>query len=206
MNKEDLLLEQWKMAAELHQNEDRLIWQRFSYFVTLTGILISGLGVALTAKTKDDDTQYLLLVVISMFGSVVSLAFSSVFQRAFYYHIHRIRQTAQIEKDLLIDGKQVLTLYQRGVDRKLVEANKIMWQFARHPTGHVIVTLSLLIAISWVITGGYGLYLLLHKPCSITAFILVLVLAFMILASAILVIKLLRLVLWEGRWLTEELS
>jgi len=116
MDKEDLLLEQWKMASELHRHEDRLTWQRFSYFVTLTGILISGLGLVLTQKGVDPTTQEFAMFLISLFGAIVSLTFLLIFRRAYYYHIYRIKQAKAAEEKLLKDGERVLTVYITGLD------------------------------------------------------------------------------------------
>jgi hypothetical protein len=79
--KGQLLFEQWKMASELQRHEDNLLWQRFSYFVTLTGVLVSGLGVVLTNSRH----PYRFLVIISFLGALVSLEFAFVFRRAYLF-------------------------------------------------------------------------------------------------------------------------
>jgi len=45
MDKEQLLLEKWKMASELHRHEDNVTWQKFNYFVTLNAALLTVLAV-----------------------------------------------------------------------------------------------------------------------------------------------------------------
>lgn len=160
MKKKDLLLEQWKMAAELHQREDQLLWQRFSYFVALNGILISGLGAVLTAKNATPNKQHLFLLVVSMFGSIVSLAFSSIFRRAYYYHVYRIDQADKAEEALKIRGERVLTVYIEGIDQKKVKANRFVWCFARPFTGNVVFALTLFIAVVWLSASVCGAGLL----------------------------------------------
>jgi hypothetical protein len=111
MDEKDFLCEQWKMAAELHRHEDNLLWQRFSYFVTLTGILASGLAILLTAdEGKSEiikDYRYLFLAAVSFFGASISLAFTFIFRRAYLYHILRICQAeqAEIRLEKLLDDK-----------------------------------------------------------------------------------------------------
>jgi hypothetical protein len=101
MDKNDFLFEQWKMASELHKHEDNLLWQRFSYFVTLTGILASGLVIFLTADIDiEPKHQYLFLIIVSLFGAIISLAFAFIFKRAYLYHILRVCQAEEAEKRL----------------------------------------------------------------------------------------------------------
>jgi hypothetical protein len=42
--KEDLLLEQWKAAIELHKHEDILSWNKFSYFTTMNATLLGAIA------------------------------------------------------------------------------------------------------------------------------------------------------------------
>jgi hypothetical protein len=109
MDKNGFLFEQWKMASELHKHEDNLLWQRFSYFVTLTGILVSGLAIFFTADKSNiasdinidvSKYQYAFMAAASFFGAIVSLVFASIFKRAYLYHILRICQAEEAEKKL----------------------------------------------------------------------------------------------------------
>ena len=90
MNKEDLLLEQWKMASELHRHEDEHSWQRFQYYITLTGILVSALGVVWTTISISPVNTKVAICIISAFGAVTSLVSALIFKRSFMYHLYRI--------------------------------------------------------------------------------------------------------------------
>jgi len=148
MNKEDLLLEQWKMASELHRHEDELTWQRFSYFVTLTGILASGLGLVWTTSSMSATSFKVISIAISTFGVVISLVWSLIFKRAYMYHLYRAAQAKEAEQALQVNNERVLTLYEKGLkEQKLVRVSI----FARFPTNDLIFFLALFVTLSWII-------------------------------------------------------
>ena len=43
-SREQLLLEQWKLASELHRHQDSLIWNQFNYFTTFNLALFPIIG------------------------------------------------------------------------------------------------------------------------------------------------------------------
>ncbi|MBN1678963.1 MAG: hypothetical protein JW966_01640 [Anaerolineae bacterium] len=191
MEKEDLLLEQWKMASELHRHEDNLIWQRFSYFVALTTFLVSGLSYIL-AKDPSKTGFLFVTLIFSVFGSIISFVFASVFKRAYLYHLHRIKQATEAEEQLQGDNKTILLVYQaldqdeeipnqqefvEKVVQKIVGSfdgkklhpnNRFFWRFAYPKTNDLIFSLSFLMGTLWSIAGVgafLGLVYLLLKYC-----------------------------------------
>jgi hypothetical protein len=146
MNKEDLLLEQWKMASELHRHEDNLTWQRFSYMVTINGVLASAVGIIWSTSTKLFN-QRDAFILISLFGIITSLVFTFILRRAFMYQKYRITQAKQTEKKLLINDKQILNLYEFGLEeQKLIRVSHL----AKFSTNNLISFLSLLFVLFWI--------------------------------------------------------
>jgi len=113
MDKNYLLLEQWKMASELHRHEDRHSWQRFQYYITLTGILVSAIGVIWTAKTIDAEAIKTAFIIISVFGAVTSFVFALIYKRSWVYHKYHIARAKETEEKLKVDDQRVLTLYEK---------------------------------------------------------------------------------------------
>jgi len=118
--KEELLLEEWKLASELHRHEDSLTWQKFNYYITLNGILLSVLCVVWSDFAVNPNNPNLRLVsaVICAFGALVSLVWFAMHKRGQLYQHYRIAQAKEIEKDLKIDGEQVLDLYAKGLNEQ----------------------------------------------------------------------------------------
>lgn len=73
MDRQELLLEQWKTASELHRHEDNLAWQKFNYFITLNGILVSAFGIVLSGSVTNQIDTKIASIAISGFGAFVSL-------------------------------------------------------------------------------------------------------------------------------------
>ncbi|MBN1202304.1 MAG: hypothetical protein JXJ20_10650 [Anaerolineae bacterium] len=155
MKRDDLLLEQWKMSSELHRHEDRLVWQRFNYFVALTGILISGLGLVLTQNNVEAEERKIALFFISLFGLLVSVIFLLMFKRAQYYHHYRITQAKEAEKALQVDGEQVLTVYTEKLTKGAIKANPFCWIFGCISTNNLIFVLTLIVTLCWLLGFGY---------------------------------------------------
>jgi hypothetical protein len=102
MNKEDLLLEQWKTASELHRHMDNLIWQHFQHFVTVNGVLLSALAVIWSGITSSTALKQGALAfastVISTFGLNFSLVWCLIQRRQQLYHRYRCAQAKTTEK------------------------------------------------------------------------------------------------------------
>ena len=147
MNKEDLLLEQWKMASELHRHEDKHSWQRFQYYVTLTGILVSALGVIWGTTSISPGAREVAIRIISIFGAVTSLVSALVFKRSFMYHLYRTAQAKEAEEALRINNERVLTLYEKDLgEQKLIGVSI----FGRISTNDLVFYLTSFMTLFWL--------------------------------------------------------
>jgi hypothetical protein len=162
---EQKILEQWKMAADLHKNEDKLTWQRFSYFVTLTGLLISGLGLVISQNAGESETEEFAFLV-SFFGIIVSGIFVCIFSRSRFYQRYRIAQARTLEAEYWGDSKPTLLIYEKdGIetfieqDRRVGLKNFLFQKSGSHSTHELIIFLSLFVTIVWCAIGGYCVYL-----------------------------------------------
>jgi hypothetical protein len=73
VDREELLLNQLRIASELHRHMDDMVWQRFSYFVTLNGILVSVLVFAWSNNSSSDIRIRLAITGgVAFFGALVS--------------------------------------------------------------------------------------------------------------------------------------
>ena len=148
MNKEDLLLEQWKMASELHRHEDKHSWQRFQYYVTLTGILVSALGVIWGTTSISPAAREIAIRIISIFGAVTSLVSALIFKRSFMYHLYRIAQAREAEEALRINNERVLTLYEKKLgEQKLIRVAI----FGRISTNDLVFYLTIIMTLFWLV-------------------------------------------------------
>jgi hypothetical protein len=162
MDKNDLLLEQLKLAAEMHRSQDDLMWQRFNAFVTLTGILLSGLGIILAADRVSSGNKQIATAIFSFLGFIGSFTFASVLRRVYLYHSHRIGQAAEAEKQLAtgLGGKS--RVYVKGIDEKPDDEHRLIWWlFSRWRTGNVVLFFILLVLIGWGIALTVSIVLLI---------------------------------------------
>lgn len=112
--KNNLLLEQWKMAVELHKHEDNLIWQKFNYFVAIHGILVSAMLILVSSTGTEVEPivgKGIIAITASLFGFISSVAWFLIQYRGKLYQNLRVEQAKKVEKELKVDGEQVLTLY-----------------------------------------------------------------------------------------------
>jgi hypothetical protein len=154
VSKEHLLLEQWKMASELHRHMDNMAWQRFNYFVATNGLLVTALAaIGKDAFGKDafgkapTDPVKVIAIAIPVIGLVVSIVWSSIQCRGQYYQYYRSAQARQTEEALTIDGERILSLYQWDLD----EQNLITVPKCAKPRTHdLMYRLALFFAGVWL--------------------------------------------------------
>ena len=151
MDKKNLLLEQWKKAAELHQHNDNLNWQQFNYFLVLNGLLVTALGMIWrddgSATTPAHLSQNMLSVLISLLGCVISAVWGLIQKRGQLYQNYRIEQAKKAEEDLRLADEQVLSLYAKGLnEQKLVDVPR--W-VKRYSVQNLILALALFATIVW---------------------------------------------------------
>jgi len=163
MDREELLLEQLKIASELHRHMDDMVWRRFSYFVTLNGILVSVLVFAWSNNSSNDIRIRLAITGgVALFGALVSFVWSKIQKRAQLYHCLRGNQARRAE-ELLIEAtsdskrptelgedQQELRVYGgRGVEEY---RDVIPWsRFGTTSTLDLVFCLALSLAILWFI-------------------------------------------------------
>lgn len=154
MNKENLLLEQWRVASELHRHENNLSWQKFNYFIATNGVLISVLGAGWSMAARYNVNIRPLGLVI-LFGAIVSFVWTAIQRHGQLYQRYRIEQAKKAEKDLKINNERILTLYEKGFNEQdLVKKPKF---FGKIPTQSLMVTLGILLTIGWLILLGWFL-------------------------------------------------
>jgi hypothetical protein len=118
-DREQLLLEQWKMASQFHLQMDNMAWQRASYFMAANGVLLAALGAVLRALITDSDPIVCLLkvilVAIPLFGAFFSWVWTVAQKRAQLYTRYRMAQAKQTEEALMVAGERILTLQGKGI-------------------------------------------------------------------------------------------
>ncbi|MFN2271252.1 MAG: hypothetical protein ACK2US_10475 [Anaerolineae bacterium] len=120
-DREQLLLEQWKMASQLHQHMDNMAWRRASYFVAVNGVLLSFLGVVVAEFSFSYRYPIFLgsvFVAIPFFGALISWVWAVVQRRTQLYYGYRLAQAQQAEKALTVDGERVLTLLEKTLNEQ----------------------------------------------------------------------------------------
>jgi hypothetical protein len=122
MNERDqLLLEQWKMASQFHLQMDNMAWQRAGYFAAANGALLGVLG-SIASITELAEFIYrtplllrVMMAAIPLFGMLISWVWAVVQKRAQLYTHYRMAQAKRAEEALTVDGERILTLQEKGI-------------------------------------------------------------------------------------------
>jgi hypothetical protein len=167
--KEQLLLEQLKIASELHRHMDDMIWRRFDYFIALNGLLLSALTVIWFSRADKTPLGLGLAItaVIALFGGFVSFTWSKIQKRAQLYHRLRTTQARTAERALIesvlnhadmTEDQWVLQIYvQRLLEQcKDIEQYNDVWKVCcsrcgMTSTNDLVFTLSMILSALWVI-------------------------------------------------------
>lgn len=99
--KSKLLLEQLKMASELHRHMDQMAWQSLSYFAALNGALLSAFFVVWSSRSLSIRGKEAFGFCIAVFAASASLVWSKVHKRMDLYHCLRSRQANAKEQALV---------------------------------------------------------------------------------------------------------
>lgn len=99
MDRHEFLLEQWKLASELHRHMDDMIWRRFDYFVVLSTALLTGYGYV-WSQQKCAFIMFSGSVVVPLLGVALSVSWAAIHKRAQLYHSLRKLQAERAEKAL----------------------------------------------------------------------------------------------------------
>lgn len=121
-DKDRLLLEQWKMAAQFHLHMDNIAWRRASSFVAVNGILFGALGaLSVAASSPYALLVKALLVATLILGSIVSWLWAVVQKRTQLYHAYRLAQARKAEEALTANGERVLTLHEKNLNEQEID-------------------------------------------------------------------------------------
>ena len=127
---EQLLLEQWKTASELHRHMDNVTWQRFNFFMATNGVLLAALAaLAGSGKLSAHPCPPLLTVLaiaIPGIGALLSIVAFFVQKRGQFYHYYRCRQAKLTEEALAsLIGRRLLWLYERSLNEYVDDLQEI---------------------------------------------------------------------------------
>jgi hypothetical protein len=166
MDKADVLLEQWKVASELHRHMDKMAWQRFNYFIAINGLLLSTLGAIATSSAFNDKDPPLPLrvmtIAIPAFGTFVSLIWNLIQKRGQLYHHYMGIQARQIEEALRINGERVLNLYEKNLnEQELISVPKfkryLKSRRGKWRTHSLIGSVALFLTVAWLLLLAFFL-------------------------------------------------
>jgi hypothetical protein len=181
MEKEDLLLEQLKIASELHRHMDEMAWQGLSHLFMWNGILLSALGVVLAStpcciRDASGNLKGMQLpcaiaaCLVAILGATISIGWSFVQKRAQMYHRVRVAQAADAERALVelaahqseatesqplrvYPDKSPLEVYREEVDEIPLKC------FGKPPSHSVVFWIALAITVVWILVLGGSIYL-----------------------------------------------
>lgn len=148
MQKEDLLLEKWKVASELHRHEDNLIWQKFGHYVTINGALIALLGVIWSGSIPAQHNELkFATIVLSIFALIFSVVWTLFQARGTLYQRYRIEQVKEAEEALTLGGQRILDLYKVGLnDQTLVTVSK----WLKFSAQQVVIYFGWFVVVIWI--------------------------------------------------------
>jgi Na+/melibiose symporter-like transporter len=169
MEKNDLLLEEWKMASELHRHMDNMAWQSLNFFMATNGALLAILGAVIISDkfTQDDLLPLVIAAAISVVGMIISLLWAFIQIRQQLYQYYRVAQAKRVEENLKIAGDRVLTLYEKNLNeqdliavpkfRRYLESRAGKWR-----SHSLVVVLGFSLAIVWFLSFlffvGYAIF------------------------------------------------
>jgi len=147
ITREQLLLRQWEVASELHRHEGSLAWQKFNIFIAVNGILLTVLAVVWSREHASYCALRVPSIAICFFGALTSIIWGLLQRRGQLYQNYRIAQAREAEGLILVEGDQVLNLYQKGLnEQKLVPPPRV----CRFGTHTLVVLLSVVMGAVWL--------------------------------------------------------
>ena len=156
MEKNDLLLEEWKTASELHRHMDNMAWQALNFFIATNGALVAILG-AVTISDKFGQNDHLPLIIaaaISLVGVIISLLWAFIQRRQQLYQYYFVALAKRAEENLKIDGERILTLYEKNLNEQDLIAVPKFKRYLESRVGKwrahsLVVMLGFSLAIVW---------------------------------------------------------
>ena len=145
-----LLLEQWKVTASLIEHQDDVSWRKLYYFITANGVLISILAIRWSTVIKIGGcSSSNNIIILSLFGLIVSIVWTLVQRRGQYFQLYRINQAMKMEEELKINNERILTLFQYGLGKQNLVT--VPWSVKKYGIQDLLVLLSFLITLFWLI-------------------------------------------------------
>jgi hypothetical protein len=170
MKKHDLLLEEWKMASELHRHMDNMAWQALNFFMATNGALFAILGAILISDKLAHDNLITLFiaVVISLVGLTISLLWAFIQIRQQLYQYYRGAQAKRAEEKLKIDGERVLTLYEKNLNEQdLITVPKfrryLKSRVGKWRSHSLVVVLGFSLAMIWLVSFLFFVWHIVYK-------------------------------------------
>ena len=150
-SKSELLLEQWKLASQLHRHEDDITWRRVQYFLALNGTLMTVVGVLWNnILSSNEDELIFITIAISLFGVLTCALWAFAQERARMYHFTWIQKAKECERLLLAEGETepTLSLY----SKQLEENNPDLPLRARLPVQKTVFAVAAILASLWFVS------------------------------------------------------
>lgn len=94
MDREQLLVEQWRLLSEIARHEDNLSWQKFGYGVVINGALLGALTISPTLLNAADSPVRMLFPAL---GVVVCGLWHLMQSRVREYQKLRLEQAKEVE-------------------------------------------------------------------------------------------------------------
>lgn len=94
------ILDEYKSAITLLDHQANLMWQENGAFLIAVTVLIGFIGTGLTNHNAAMDRQKYILIVGSVLGLILSFLWYVTFHHNYPYHLLRIYQARDLEKDL----------------------------------------------------------------------------------------------------------
>lgn len=106
-----VLLEKFRIGADIQKKHNSLFWYRISIFFVITGALFAGNGVASTEIIKHNSLPpevtsiILMLVIFGVAGSVLSWFWLQMHKRATFLHNYYRFRASEIEKCIKVNSE-----------------------------------------------------------------------------------------------------
>ena len=150
MDKNDLLLEQWKMSIDLYKHEADLAMKKFNYFIAINGILISSFVYSWTFAAEKKEINFTPFgVSISFFGIMINFIWMLTQYRGRIYQAYRVNQADQAEINLKINDERVLDLFKTKLEEQTISERPN--KYITIGTNKLILYLAGLLSYIWLI-------------------------------------------------------
>ncbi|TET90338.1 MAG: hypothetical protein E3J35_06870 [Methanomassiliicoccales archaeon] len=157
----DLMLKDHDWLVNLHIFQLRQTWQTFYFFLIMNGIVVSALAFLLTAEIGAwEDLKGVALFGLGILGIFLCFVWFYLIGRGFRNAIFWLEKAKDIEKEIQIDGEQILRTYSLDMKKKYNVQNYLSEKWYARVKG---TTLALLVPFGWGLVHGALLLALLFR-------------------------------------------